>query len=90
MVFFNFGFFIYILDIYVLRKRSICCRWSLKKNLLRDFENWVTLQKAFILPKDEKGVPLEKNKWTESQIQRSKANEKIINLLLDIVSKEIL
>ena len=47
-----------------------------------DFDVMLTLLNGFEVPKDKKGKKLRPRHWTEEQKSLSKANEKVISILL--------
>lgn len=57
---------------------------------MSNFKSQVTLKEGFTVPIYEQGMPLQEDKWTKSQIEKSKTNTKVLSLLLNIVPNNVL
>lgn len=58
--------------------------------LMGDLDSWVTLKEGFEVSKNEQGMPLQQDKWTRNQVQKSKVNSKVTKLLLNVLPNKIL
>lgn len=49
--------------------------------LMGDLDSWVTLKEGFEVSKNEQGMPLQQDKWTRNQVQKSKVTKLLLNVL---------
>ena len=66
--------------------------WMMKMEVFfnTDWDTMLVVKEPFEVPKDKKGKKLRPRHWTEEQTTRSKVNDKVISILVDILPSNVL
>ena len=55
-----------------------------------DWDTMMVIKDPFEVPRDKKGKKLRPRHWTEEQISQSKANSKVISILIDMLPSNVM